>query len=260
MTARIIAFANQKGGALKTTLTAHMAHGLARFHKKRVLAIDLDPQGNLTMSMGKQGEAREGFDANSVLKAQRITQVTHVSACLDVIPSNINLAGADMGLSGEVDFQFLLRNALENPDGTNLDYDYILIDTPPTLSLLTINALVAADTVLIPLTCDGFGMSGVAALTRTIAKLQRLNPTLLIGGVIPCRYDQRRVIDRDMVRKMIESFHDLVYSHKVPESTALKECCPMGQIIWDYNPSALAAPVMEALCAEMLERIEHVEA
>lgn len=254
---KVISFANQKGGVLKTTLTAQVAYGLSKFHGKSVLAIDLDPQGNLTMAMGQFHRAGSHGSSFDVLKNQAIDFTTEVRSNLRLVPADIVLAEAEMGLAGRADWQFLLKTALENKaeNGTDLDeFDYILIDSPPNLNLLTLNALVAADEVIIPITCDGYALGGLAGLQRTIRTVQKLNPTLVIGGVVPCRHDGRRVIDREMVNKMTEIFGDLVYKAKIPESTALKECGPMGKSIWDYSPNSLAAPIVASVVEEFLQR------
>jgi chromosome partitioning protein len=235
-----------------------MAYGLAALGKK-VLAVDLDSQGNLTMAMGMRGEFDATQNTTWMLTHEASPTPRAVRENLYLIPADISLARTEMGLLGPT-FQFLLKNALTRLLSPEFGFDYILIDAPPNLNLLTINALVAADLVIVPLTCDGYAMSGIADLTRTITTLQQLNPSLSLGGVVACRFSRQRVIDRQMVAEMERAFGPLLFKAKVPESTALKECGPLGKSIWDYAPSSLAAPIMAELCQELLEKVEHVEA
>lgn len=255
----IIASCNQKGGVGKSTLAAQIAYGLSRLKDKRVLCIDLDPQANLTMAFGKQGKFDRTLSSYQALKNKEIPNVLDLEVNLSLIPTDIELADAEMGFINRGDWQKLLSKALKNfaPETQLGAYDYILIDTPPNLGLLTINALMAADKVIIPVTCDGYALNGLGSLMDTISLMQEENASLKIAGLVASRYDHRRTVDKETVAALKESFEDLLFETKIPESTALKVCNPLGKSIWDYSSGSFAATAMSALCDELLERIEH---
>lgn len=260
---RVLAFVNQKGGVSKTTLAAQVAFGLARHHGKGVLAIDMDPQANLTVALGAQGKEDPNALVYEILNRRQVDQYQTIENNLWLQPSTIDLARAEMGFINRPDSQFLLKKAFSSPplnsgyaDANWLErYDFVILDSPPNLGLLTLNCLVAATEVYIPLTCDVYAMNGVAALMDTIQLVKgTMNPSLAIGGVIPSRVDARRVIDRNSLQMMQEFYADLVFKTRIPESTALKEAGGQGKAIWDHDPKSQAAEALSRLCIEILER------
>lgn len=253
---RIIAFVNQKGGVLKTTLAAQVAYGLARSGLK-VLAIDMDPQGNLSQAHNFRPDLV--FPLNSTLAAltrKAIANTYETAANLRLIPSDITLAKAEMGFIGLPDSHALLTKALSRSLGdlypTGLDY--VIIDSPPNLGLLTLNTLYAATEVIIPLTCDSYAMNGVAALLETIEIIQETNSQLQITGYAACKVDMRRNIDQQSILKMTEVFGEKLFKSFIPESTALKVAGGLGVSIWDHDHRTLACASISALCAEIIER------
>lgn len=259
---RVIAFVNQKGGVLKTTLAAQVAYGLARSGLK-VLAIDMDPQGNLTQSLGAQDWE---YDEPGILKPDGTYYAldnrqlgilgTTKEQNLRLMPTSIGLVKAEMGFIGRPDSYFLLEKALDKnkPD----DLDYIIIDSPPNLGLLTLNSLYSASEVIIPLTCDSYAMNGVAALMDTIQLVQEKNNHLKVTGYVPCKVDMRRTIDQQSIAKMQEVFGDKIFKAVIPESTALKVAGGLGVSIWEHDHRTLACASLSALCAEIIERDPNV--
>lgn len=260
---RIIAVVNQKGGASKTTLAAQIAYGLARRGKK-ILAIDMDPQGNLTTALGLAKHISPGFLSSDLLREKRVPGVhwcTTPNGGFHVIPTDVGLAKAEKNLNHDSRWQYLLKMALKPVDGPYAELyptlDFIIIDSPPNLGLLTINTLTAAQEIIVPITCDVYAFNGLTALTETIAEIRDLNPSLTLMGVVACRVDLRRSIDQESIQQMTEMFTGLLFRARIPENTALKEAGGKGQSIWDYRPGSLAVPAFDQLCDEIIERGHH---
>jgi chromosome partitioning protein len=261
METRILAAVNQKGGVCKTTITAQIAYRLAALNK-HVLAIDMDPQGNLTTALGVQGwnlssdpmdECPSPTDAYTVLDKREmgLLAASPKYPRLHVVPSDINLAQAEMGFISRPDWQFLLTKAIKGDDRA---YDFIIIDSPPNLGLLTINTLMAATEVIIPLTCDTYAFNGLAALRDTIETVKTMNHSLSLMGVVAARVNAQRNIDKESLKRMDELFPDILFRAKIPENTALKEAGGLGKSIWEHAPGSLASSALADLCDEILER------
>jgi len=244
----IIAVSNHKGGVGKTTTVANIAAGLHRM-SKRVLMVDIDPQANLSQSFNTNNQERNIYGAiRGVYPAAPIP----VLPGLDVIPSTLDLSGAEVELSGEAGREYILREVLAP---LRKRYDYIIIDCPPSLGLLTINALTAADEVMIPMQAHYLAMQGVAKLTEVVDKIrQRLNKALRIGGVVITHYDGRKILHRDMVDNIREHFKERVYATKVWDNIALAEAPSQGVDIFRYEAKSHGATDYTALCKEIVKR------
>jgi chromosome partitioning protein len=246
--ARVIAFANQKGGVAKTTSTLNLA---VAFKEKglRVLCIDLDPQGNLTMSQGFNPDHidRSMFDVLvHRLPMEEVIQQGEV----DLGVSSIDLAGAELALSSVIGRERALEKALVS---VRERYDYILIDTPPSLGLLTINAFVAADGVIVPVQTEYLSLRGLVQLENTLAMVrENLNPRVEIIGILPTLYDRRLLHSREAVDILKENFGDLVYETKIRKTIRYAEAPVKGQSVLAYDPSGEAANMYRDLAKEVL--------
>lgn len=253
---RVLAFVNQKGGVCKTTIAAQLAYGLANRDQK-VLAIDMDPQGNLTTALGFGDGFDDSCSSMAALTNRDVEGTVAVKGDgtirLSLMPSDISLAKAEMGFISRPDWQFLLRQALKVKI-MEMGFDFILIDSPPNLGLLTINTLMAAEEIIIPLTCDNYAFNGLSALTETIAVIKGMNPSLTLSGVVAARVNAQRNIDKESLQKMAEMFPDILFKAKIPENTALKEAGGLGKSIWEHAPGSLAAGALANLCVEVMER------
>src|SRR5437588_13067498 len=209
--ARVIAFANQKGGVAKTTTTLNL--GVALSEKgMRVLLIDLDPQGNLTMSQGWNPDEIERSMFDVLVHRLPITEIVRQGE-IDVAVSSIDLAGAELALSSMIGRERALDKALLP---VREEYDYILIDTPPSLGLLTINALVASDGVIVPVQCEYLSLRGLVQLENTLTMIrENLNPKVAIQGILPTMYDKRLLHSKEAVEILRENFGDLVLTTKI---------------------------------------------
>lgn len=257
---KIIAVMNQKGGVGKTTVTVNLAAGLA-LHKKRVLLIDADLQGNATVSLGLQPNKLGVVtcDLFTVLTNQcsfkqamlyRPLSSGNRKGVLDIIPATIALSGFDQLVRALPNKQLLLKQMLHDVR----DYDYVLIDCPPSLGLLTINALVAADEVIIPVQPEFFGLQGLSQILDTITLLQEtLNPNLKINGIVCSRYNRRK-IHQEVATCLHDRFGKTVFATKIYENIALAEAPSHGQTIFEYEPQSVGAHDFDVLCREMLNR------
>ncbi len=257
---RIITYVNQKGGVCKTTLAAQTAYGLAR-RGRRVLAIDMDPQGNLTSSLGIPANTVHGLNVGTMLDKKELWGILNAPnyPCLDIIGADISLARMERSFQGLTDWQFLLKTALKDP-AIEERYDYVIIDCPPNLGLLTINGLVGAREVIIPTTCDNYALKGLADLWETIRTVQTIHPALTILGVVATRVNAQRNIDQDTLDVLRQRFPELLFKSQIPENTALKVSGGLSQSLWDYAPRSLAVPALDALCDEIEERtISHAQ-
>ena len=235
--ARVIAFANQKGGVAKTTTTLNL--GVAMVERgKRVLAVDLDPQGNLTMSQGWNPDEIDRSMFDVLVHRLPISEIVRSNE-LDIAVSSIDLAGAELALASMIGRERALEKALA-PVREN--YDYVLIDTPPSLGLLTINALVAADGVIVPVQCEYLSLRGLVQLENTLSMIrENLNPSVEIEGILPTMYDKRLLHSKEAVDILKENFGDLVYKTRIRKTIRYAEAPVKGQSVLSYDPSGDAA-------------------
>jgi chromosome partitioning protein len=246
---RVLAFANQKGGVAKTTTTLNLAVAFAE-RGLRVLAIDLDPQGNLTMSQGFDPDAIEQSMFDVLVHRLPIEQVIRPVE-VDVAVSSIDLAGAELALSSIIGRERALEKALAP---VKERYDYILIDTPPSLGLLTINALVAADGVIVPVQCEYLSLRGLVQLESTLGMVrENLNPRVAIVGILPTMFDPRTIHSREAVEILEENFGDLVFASRIRKTVRYAEAPVKGSSVLKYDPTGPAAEAYRALAKEVLD-------
>lgn len=250
----ILAMANQKGGVGKTTTTISLGAALVEEGAK-VLLVDFDPQGALSVGLGFNPNALEVTIYNLLLDPSiSFDDAVHKSRVegLDVIPSNIDLSAAEIQLVSEVAREQLLKRALQPAINR---YNYILIDCPPSLGLLTINALSAADGVLIPLECEYFALRGMALLMETIRKVQeRLNPQLEVKGILPTMLDSRTIHGREVLGRVTEAFGDKVFKTVIRKTVRFAEAPVAGEPILTYAPRSAGAQEYRDLAREVLSR------
>jgi chromosome partitioning protein len=245
---KVIAFANQKGGVAKTTTTLNLGVAFAE-HGMKVLLVDLDPQGNLTMSQGLNPDSIERSMFDVLVHRVPITEVIH-GAEVDLAVSSIDLAGAELALSSMIGRERALEKALA-PIREN--YNYVLIDTPPSLGLLTINALVASDGVIVPVQCEYLSLRGLVQLENTLSMIrENLNPEVGIQGILPTMYDNRTLHSREAVEILQENFGDLVFGTKIRKTIRYAEAPVKGSSVLKYDPSGSAAEAYRELAKEVL--------
>ena len=250
--AKIFAVANQKGGVGKTTSTVNLCASLA-LEGKKVLLVDFDPQGNATSGFGVDKKAVkktiyqviiDGFD---VKKA-----IIHTDYEVDLLAANIDLAGAEIELVTLEERENRLKKALEKVRNS---YDYILIDCPPSLGLLTLNALTAADEVLMPIQCEFYALEGVSQLMNTISLVQsELNEELIVGGVLLTMYDSRTKLSEQVAQEVRDYFEDAVFKTLIPRTVRLSEAPSYGMPITYYDHSCKGAEVYTKLAKEVIAR------
>ena len=251
---RIIAIANQKGGVGKTTTSINLSACLAELGKK-VLVIDLDPQGNTTSGFGIDKEEIENTVYELMLGEcsirESMTKVENIEL-LSLIPSNVNLAGAEIELLGINEKEYILKNAV---DYIRDDYDFIIIDCPPSLNMLTVNAMTTADSILVPIQCEYYALEGISQLIHTIDLVQeRLNSNLRIDGVVFTMYDARTNLSSDVVDTVKENLNATVYQTIIPRNVRLAEAPSHGLPINLYDPKSSGAESYRNLAKEIIER------
>jgi len=244
----VIALANQKGGVAKTTTTLNLGVAFAE-HGYRVLLVDLDPQGNLTMSQGLNPDAIERSMYDVLVHRLPIEQVIETRE-VDVAVSSIDLAGADMALSSQIGRERALEKALVPIRDR---YDFILIDTPPSLGLLTVNAFVAATGVLVPVQTEYLSLRGLVQLENTLAMVrENLNPQASIMGILPTMFDRRITHSREADEILRENFGELVYNTRIRKTIRFAEAPVKGSSILAYEPTGEAAAMYRDLAKEVL--------
>jgi len=247
--ARVIAFANQKGGVAKTTTTLNLGVALME-QGKRVLAVDLDPQGNLTMSQGWNPDEIERSLFDVLVHKLPITEIVRKGE-IDIAVSSIDLAGAELALASMIGRERALDKALLP---VKEDYDYILIDTPPSLGLLTINALVASNGVIVPVQCEYLSLRGLVQLENTLTMIrENLNPDVAIQGILPTMYDKRLLHSKEAVEILRENFGDLVLNTKIRKTVRYAEAPVKGMSVLKYDPTGEAASMYRDLAKEVLD-------
>ncbi len=248
--ARVLALANQKGGVAKTTTTVNLAVALRELGR-RVLTVDLDPQSNLSMSQGIDIDSLDVTMYDVLVRGESITRVIHERE-VDVAVAGIELAGAELALSAMMGRERALERALKPILSA---YDDILIDTPPSLGLLSINAMVASDAVIVPVQCEYLSLRGLAQLQATLAQVrEHLNPRVDILGILPTMYDSRTVHGREALDLLRESFGSRVFSTRVGKTIRFAEAPVGGQSVLAYDPTGQAARWYRRLAGEVLAR------
>ena len=245
---RVIVFANQKGGVAKTTTTLNLGVAFKELGH-RVLIVDLDPQGNLTMSQGMNPDSIERSMFDVLVHRLPISEVIH-HAEVDIAVASIDLAGAELALSSLIGRERALeKSLLEVRDR----YDFVLVDTPPSLGLLTINAFVAANGVIVPVQCEYLSLRGLVQLENTLAMVrENLNPDVEIEGILPTMFDSRTLHAREAVEILEESFGDLVYKTRIRKTIRYAEAPVKGSSILKYDPTGTAAEAYRELAKEVL--------
>ncbi len=253
MGARILAITNQKGGVGKTTTTVNLGASLAAA-KKRVLLVDLDPQGNATMGSGIEKGALSKTVYHLLILEKKLDEVRMMSPAggYDVIPANRELAGAEVELVGESGRETRLKEALHSVSG---EYDYILIDCPPALNLLTVNGLCAAHAVMIPMQCEYYALEGLSDLIKTIKRVRaNLNPDLQIEGLLRTMFDPRNTLAQQVSDQLQQHFGDKVYRTVIPRNVRLAEAPSFGLPAMVHDRNSKGASAYLTLAGEILNR------
>ena len=246
---KIFAFANQKGGVAKTTTTLNISVAFAE-KGYRVLCVDMDPQGNLTMSQGIDPDTVETSMYDVLVHKMPIRQVIRKRE-IDIACASIDLAGAEIAMSAMIGRERSLEKALAE---VSEDYDFICIDTPPSLGLLTINALTAADKVIVPVQCEYLSMRGLIQLQNTLAMIrENLNPRIEIEGIVPTLVDARTVHAKEAIEILEENFGDRVFASRIRKTVRFAEAPVKGMSVLKYDPDGTAASAYRALAEEVLE-------
>jgi chromosome partitioning protein len=244
---KIFCISNHKGGVGKTTSTINIGAGLNKLGKK-VLLIDLDPQANLSQSLGIIEAPKNIYGA---IRSEYPLEPINVLEGFDIVPSTLDLSGAEIELISEAGREYILSELIE-PIKAN--YDFVLIDCPPSIGLLTVNALTVADAVLIPLQAEFLAVQGLTKLTEVIEKVKlRLNKRLVIGGVFITQYDNRKILNRNVVESVEAYFKTAVFKSKIRENVALAEAPTQGLDIFRYSPNSNGAEDYMNLCKEILQ-------
>ena len=250
---RIIAIANQKGGVGKTTTAINLSACLAE-KGQRVLVIDIDPQGNTTSGLGIAKDNVDNTIYEVMLQEIDISDAIckDIFENLDIIPSNVNLAGAEIDLIDIENREYILKNAINT---VRNNYDYVILDCPPSLSMLTVNAMTAADTVLVPIQCEYYALEGLTQLIHTINLVKKkLNPLLELEGVVFTMYDARTNLSLQVVENVKENLNQNIYKTIIPRNVRLAEAPSYGQPITIYDPKSAGAESYRLLAEEVINR------
>lgn len=232
---KVISISNHKGGVGKTTSAINIGAGLNKL-KKKVLLIDLDPQANLSQSLGI---VEPEYTIYGALRGEYKLRPIEIVKGLELVPSTLDLSGAEVEMSGEAGREYILKELI---DPIRASYDYIIIDSPPSLGLLTINSFTASDEIFIPLQAQYLALQGLTKLIEVVDKIKRrLNKGLSIGGVFITQYDSRKVLNRDVVATIEAHFKDEVFKTKIRDNIALAEAPAQGLDIFRYNPKSYGA-------------------
>ena len=246
--AKVIAFANQKGGVAKTTTTLNLAAAFAE-NGHRVLCVDMDPQGNLTMSQGIDPDTLEQSMFDVLVHDLSIREVIRRRE-IDVACASIDLAGAEIAMSTKIGRERSLTKALK---AVADDYDWVFVDTPPSLGLLTVNALTAADQVIVPVQCEYLSMRGLLQLQNTLAMIrENLNPDVQIAGILPTMVDTRTLHAREALEILEENFGDRVFGARIRKTVRFAEAPVKGMSVLKYDPKGTAADAYRQLAKEVL--------
>lgn len=249
---KIIAVANQKGGVGKTTTTVNLAACLAK-KGKRVLLVDIDPQGNSTSGLGIDKRRVEKTVYDCLVNEEKMENAAIPTQYenLDICPSNLDLSGAEIELISVMGRENRLKQSIE---GVREKYDYILIDTPPSLGLITINTLTAANSVIIPIQCEFYALEGVSQLVETIKRIKKaLNPTLFIEGIVMTMYDARTNLAVEVVDEVKRFFPEKVYRTIIPRNIRVSEAPGFGRPVIYYDESSKGAQAYTELAEEIIE-------
>lgn len=250
---RIIAIANQKGGVGKTTTAINLSACLAEKGKK-VLSIDMDPQGNMTSGLGVNKDEVEKTVYDLIIGEAEIEEIIcrEVSENLDILPTNIDLSAAEIELIGIDDKEYIIKKEVEK---IRDNYDFIIIDCPPSLSMLTINAMTTADSVLVPIQCEYYALEGLSQLIHTIELVQeRLNPVLSIEGVVFTMYDARTNLSLQVVENVKDNLNQNIYKTIIPRNIRLAEAPSYGMPINQYDSKSAGAESYRLLADEVINK------
>ncbi|NLM19274.1 MAG: ParA family protein [Clostridiaceae bacterium] len=252
----IVSIVNQKGGVGKTTTAVNLADNLARI-KQKTLLIDLDPQGNTTSSFGIDKKTQETTIYDTIINQKPIEEIVlkNVRKNLDVIPSNIDLAGAEVELVSIVSRETILKQALES---IKQEYEIIIIDCPPSLGLLTVNALTASDSLIIPIQAEYYALEGLSQLIDTIGMIHdNLNPELFVLGVLVTMFDTRTQLSHQVANEINNFFSDLVFDTVIPRNVRLSEAPSFGLPIQEHDKWSKGARSYRALAKEVVKRVKN---
>lgn len=250
---RTIAIANQKGGVGKTTTAINLSACLAEKGKK-VLAVDMDPQGNMTSGLGVDKDSVENTIYNLIIGEAKMEEVLikNVLENLDIIPTNIDLSGAEIELLDVEEKEYIVRNEINKIKD---NYDFIIIDCPPSLSMLTINAMTTADFVLVPIQCEYYALEGLSQLIHTVKLVRdRLNPKLTIEGVVFTMYDARTNLSLQVVENVKDNLEQTIYKTIIPRNIRLAEAPSYGIPINKYDPKSAGAESYLRLADEVIDK------
>ncbi len=255
---RVLAVANQKGGVGKTTTAINLGTALAAIGE-RVLIVDLDPQGNASTGLGIERKARHvsTYDVLTGKASLRSGVLATAVPQLDIAPSTMDLSGLELEIGRERDRAFRLRSALAdlNKGPRNFDYSYVLVDCPPSLNLLTVNAMAAADSILVPLQCEFFALEGLSQLLKTVEQVKSsLNPTLSIHGIVLTMYDSRNNLSNQVVADVRQFMGAKVYDTMIPRNVRISEAPSYGKPVLVYDLKCVGSEAYLRLATEIIQR------